>query len=77
MFNEKYGDILDINGQMVFDSAIIDKKTFALEVTKPEYKKYASILFKMYDSQPYSHIIWKMVKPKYEKGEGGFQSFKI
>ena len=28
------------------------------------HKEYSSIIFKMMDGQPYSHIIWKMIKPE-------------
>ena len=30
-------------------------------------KKYPSVLFKMMESKPYDQIIWKLIKPKYEK----------
>jgi len=28
---------------------------------------YSSILFAMYNGKPYKHIIWKMIRPKYQK----------
>ena len=28
---------------------------------------YSGILFKLYDGREYSHLIWKMIKPKYSK----------
>jgi RNA ligase len=29
--------------------------------------KYPAILFKMMENRPYDHIIWKMIRPKFEK----------
>jgi T4 RnlA family RNA ligase len=29
--------------------------------------KYPAILFKMMENQPYDHIIWKIIRPKFEK----------
>lgn len=43
---------------------INDRKVFALEAVKSEYR---SILFKMYDRKPYDELIWKMVRPVYSK----------
>jgi RNA ligase len=43
---------------------IIDRKTFAAESIKSEYR---SILFKLYDKKQYDEIIWKMVRPVYSK----------
>ena len=42
------------------------KKEFA-EYVKQFPKELAAVMFKMWDKQPYDHIIWTMVKPKYEK----------
>lgn len=33
-------------------------------------KKYSVILFKMRDGKKYDHIIWKLIKPKYQKAFG-------
>jgi RNA ligase len=41
-----------------------DRKSFALAATKT---KYPSIMFAMYDRKPYSHIIWKLIKPAAER----------
>mgnify|MGYP000255215725 CR=1 FL=1 len=30
-------------------------------------KELAAVMFKMWDKQPYDHIIWTMIKPKFEK----------
>jgi len=46
-----------------------------VEPTKKEFAEYikqfptelASVMFKMWDKRPYDYIIWKMIKPKYEK----------
>jgi RNA ligase len=43
---------------------IIDRKAFAMEAIKTEYR---SILFKLYDKKPYDDIIWKQVRPTYSK----------
>ena len=53
------------------------KWMFAEEVNKPQYKKFRALLFKVWDGKSTSELIWKMIRPKYEKGEGGFQSFKL
>jgi hypothetical protein len=42
------------------------KKEFA-EFTKQFPKELAAVMFKMWDKQPYDHIIWSMIKPTYEK----------
>jgi RNA ligase len=42
------------------------KKEFA-EYTKQFPKELAAVMFKMWDKQPYDHIIWTMIKPKFEK----------
>jgi RNA ligase len=42
-----------------------DRKSFAIEAMK--FKKYTSILFRMYDKRLYDDIIWKMIKPKFSK----------
>jgi RNA ligase len=42
------------------------KKEFA-EYVKQFPKELAAVMFKMWDKQPYDHIIWSMIKPKYEK----------
>lgn len=62
-----------------YDAVHIDvgRKFFAQSIDKPEFKKFRGILFRMFEGRPYDDIIWKLIKPKYEKGEGGFQSFKI
>ena len=42
-----------------------DRKSFAIEAMKS--KKYASILFRMYDKKNYNEIILKMIRPKFSK----------
>ena len=44
------------------------KKDFALHLEKCNVETYyRSILFAMWDGKPYEHMIWKIMKPKYEK----------
>jgi RNA ligase len=44
------------------------KKDFALHLEKCNTEiYYRSILFAMWDGKPYEHMIWKIMKPKYEK----------
>ena len=44
------------------------KKDFALHLEKCNTELYyRPILFAMWDGKPYEHIIWKIMKPKYEK----------
>jgi len=44
------------------------KKDFALHLEKCNVETYyKSILFAMWDGKPYEHMIWKIMKPKYEK----------
>ncbi len=44
------------------------KKDFALHLEKCNTESYyKSILFAMWDGKPYAHMIWKIMKPKYEK----------
>lgn len=44
------------------------KKDYALKVMgNPDYKKVAGILFNMVIQKPYKDIIWKMIKPEYER----------
>ncbi len=42
------------------------KKEFA-EYTKQFPKELSAVMFKMWDKKPYDHLIWSMIKPKYEK----------
>ena len=42
------------------------KKEFA-EYVKQFPKELSAVMFKMWDKKPYDHIIWSMIKPKYEK----------
>lgn len=52
--------------RMMFDNKphFLTRKEFALWVKESgDRNKLAAIMFKMYDNQPYSDIIWKMVKP--------------
>lgn len=51
------------------------RKEFALMLaSKPRYKDFAPILFKMLDNQDYSDVIWKKLKPsgdeKFIQAEG-------
>jgi hypothetical protein len=44
------------------------KKEFALHLEKSNVEPpIRSVLFAMWDSKPYDHIIWKMIKPKWSK----------
>jgi RNA ligase len=44
------------------------KKDFALHLEKCNVETfYRPILFAMWDGKPYEHIIWRIMKPKYEK----------
>jgi len=44
------------------------KKEFALHLERCNVEPYyRPILFAMWDRKPYEHIIWKIMKPKYEK----------
>jgi hypothetical protein len=44
------------------------KKDFALHLEKCNTESYYKpILFAMWDRKPYEHIIWRIMKPKYEK----------
>jgi RNA ligase len=44
------------------------KKDFALHLEKCDVETfYRPILFAMWDGKPYEHIIWRIMKPKYEK----------
>ena len=44
------------------------KKDFALHLVETNIEtSYKSILFAIWDGKPYEHIIWKIMKPKYEK----------
>jgi RNA ligase len=44
------------------------KKEFALHLEKSNVEpSLRSVLFAMWDSKPYDHIIWKMIKPKWSK----------
>jgi RNA ligase len=42
------------------------KKEFAEFVMK-QAEPLRSVMFAMWDKKPYDHIIWKLIKPKYEK----------
>jgi RNA ligase len=42
------------------------KKEFA-EYTKQFPKELSAVMFKMWDKKPYDHLIWSMIKPKYQK----------
>jgi RNA ligase len=44
------------------------KKDFALHLEKCNVETfYRPILFAMWDGKPYEHIIWRIMKPKFEK----------
>ena len=54
----KYGDV----------DPMPTKKDFALHLEKCDVETfYRPILFAMWDGKPYKHIIWRIMKPKYEK----------
>jgi len=43
------------------------RKDQAIAIMKdPEDRKYSSVVFKMLDGEPYSEIIWKMLRPAHE-----------
>lgn len=46
------------------------KKEFALAIVN---NKYSSILFAMYNGKEYSKIIWKMIKPEYDRLSTGLK----
>jgi RNA ligase len=43
------------------------KKDFALHLDKYVDKQHKSILFAMWDGREYDHMVWKIIKPKYQK----------
>ena len=43
------------------------KKDFALHLDNYVDKQYKSILFAMWDRRDYEHMLWKIIKPKYQK----------
>ena len=44
------------------------KKDFSLHLEKCDVESYyRPIMFAMWDGKPYEHIIWRIMKPKYEK----------
>jgi RNA ligase len=44
------------------------KKEFALHLEKSNVEpSLRSVLFAMWDSKPYDHIIWKLIRPKWSK----------
>ena len=54
----KYGDV----------DPMPTKKDFALHLERCDVETfYRPILFAMWDGKPYEHIIWRIMKPKYEK----------
>lgn len=42
------------------------KKQYA-EYVMTNYKKFASVMFAMWDKKPYHHIIWNLLKPEFKK----------
>jgi RNA ligase len=50
--------------RIYYNNNIVDRKEFALEALKSEYR---SILFKIYNKQSYDKIIWKMIKPIFSR----------
>lgn len=47
-----------------YKSQFDNKKDFAMVV---QHHMYSSILFSMWDNKKYDHIIWRLIKPEYEK----------
>ena len=43
------------------------KKEFAEHVMKNVHPPYRPVMFSMWDKKPYDHLIWKLLKPKFEK----------
>lgn len=43
------------------------KKEFAEHVMKNGHPPYRSVMFAMWDKKPYDHLIWNILKPKFEK----------
>ena len=74
--NRLYLDILKELSDKYGDN--FTKKDFAL-LAVPKHKKMSGVLFKLYEQKWVSaaEIIWKMLEPRYEKGNSGFQSMKI
>ena len=56
----RYGKYNDVNPEP-------SKKDFALYLDKYVESRYKSILFAMWDGREYEHMIWKIIKPKYQK----------
>lgn len=74
--DEFYDWVKQTNAKLLNDFAQIEaeaKSEFKILATKKEtalyYQtcKYPAILFKMMENRPYDHIIWKMIRPKFEK----------
>lgn len=51
---------------MIINKSVIlnDRKTFAIQANK---YKYPSLLFQMKDNKDYTELIWKLIKPEFEK----------
>lgn len=74
--DEFYDWVKATHARLLSDFAQIEaeaKSEFKILDTKKEtalyYQscKYPAILFKMMENRPYDHIIWKMIRPKFEK----------
>lgn len=64
---KQYKDVIDhcqneLNKIMV--NPILAKKDFAIKVIE---SKYSAVLFKMYEEKDIDTLVWRMIKPKYEK----------
>lgn len=74
--DEFYDWVKETHAKLLNDFAQIEAESqseFKILTTKKEtalyYQtcKYPAILFKMMENRPYDHIIWKMIRPKFEK----------
>lgn len=81
--NKKYVELYERTYETFHDilnelPAVYSQKDFAIKVGHPENKKISGLLFSMHkdDMNRVKESIWKRLKPKYEKGESGFQSMK-
>jgi RNA ligase len=68
IFNENvhllFEDFKDKRLGFPFDNT--GRKEYAMWV-KEQPREYQSILFSLYDGRDYSDIIWKIIKPKYDR----------
>ena len=64
---KEYGTIFERAKKEWVDIAVLgDRKTQALKIMK-KYPNDASLIFRMLDGDDPSPLIWKQIRPKYEK----------